>query len=362
MLASGHKALVRHTEESGHTLVTAVEDWPRDIAPLLILDASARVKYSYDLWEMHRGTLRRLKSPQKRYTGLFIHHWKKGGSRTSVQANPEQFVEAMSTVISQALNSSSSCKWLVVTRKWKPGDRTDVWEKLKARLPSKHINRVSHLTWGKHTATNYYAGCTHAMLLGGLYLEREVSESQCLAASGLDVETYLSEIQEVPFGSPYVDVIFQSIGEVHHDLLQAASRIGIRKGAQVAKDHHVYLISATPNDLSDYLQSVFPGCTVVDWRPFGEELSPRQKQLVDYVIEKLPPGSNAFLWFKDIRQELGINEASQLTKLRGEPAVVRALETEGIIEDVSVRKTAREEDRGPQRNTRYRRRQKVEEP
>src|SRR5262245_26910245 len=110
------------------------------------------------------------------------------------------------------------------------------------------------------------------------------------------------------FDVPPEDVYFQSIGEILHDLLQAACRIRIRKGTEAAQDHHVYLISATPDELPRRLKRVFPGCTVVDWKPFGEELSPRQKQLVDHVIERLPPGSNALLRFPDIRRDLGINK------------------------------------------------------
>ncbi len=238
MFAGGSKALIRNTDEDGHTLVTAVEVLPRDIAPLLILDASGRVKYTYDLWEMHRRTLRRLKSPRKRYPGLTIHHWKKGGSRTSVQAKPEPFIEAMSAVIGKELNSSSSSKWLVVTRKRKDGDRTDVWERLKASLPSEHLDRVSPITWGMHTATNAFADCTHAMLLGGLYLDREVLEAQCLAASGFYADEKMSALLKAPYVSldvPCEDVWFQHIGEISHDLLQAACRISIRKGAEAAR-------------------------------------------------------------------------------------------------------------------------------
>ena len=74
----------------------------------------------------------------------------------------------------------------------------------------------------------------------------------------------------------------------------AISKPGIRKGAEVAKEHHVYLISATPHRLSECLRKAFSGCEV----PFGNALTGRQKALVDYVIERLPPGSDAFIRFR----------------------------------------------------------------
>ena len=54
---------------------------------------------------------------------------------------------------------------------------------------------------------------------------------------------------------------------------------------------------------------------------------------MDYVLERLPPGSDAFIRFPTILRDLAINETAQLTKLRGHPAVGRAFEAEGIVQD-----------------------------
>ena len=180
--------------------------------------------------------------------------------------------------------------------------------------------------------------------LGGLYLDAAVYEAQCLAATGFDAS------QGVPPDLPRK----QAVGEQLHDLLQAACRIGIRKGAEVTKEHHVYLISATPQRLTERLRKAFPGCEVIEWLPFGNALRGLQKALVDYVLERLPPGSDAFIRFPTILRDLAINETTQLTQLRGHPAVGRAFEAEGIIEDASVPRRPGEGG-GRRRNTGYRR-------
>jgi hypothetical protein len=92
MLAGGKAAIVRKAAtHRPHMLVTATEVFPRDLAPLVVLDASARVKHDYRLWRSHRGTLRNLGRASKRYEGLKIHYWRRGGGRSTVQADPEPY-------------------------------------------------------------------------------------------------------------------------------------------------------------------------------------------------------------------------------------------------------------------------------
>lgn len=95
MLTGGRTAIVRKAaDHRPHMLVSAVEVLPRDLAPLIILDASARVKYDYRLWSTYRGTLSILKRAEKRYEGLTVRHWRAGGGRSTVQANPQRYIEA----------------------------------------------------------------------------------------------------------------------------------------------------------------------------------------------------------------------------------------------------------------------------
>src|SRR5262249_52812837 len=71
MLAGESLVKVRKpSRNEPHYLVTAADVLPPDLAPLLILDASARVRYTYQLWEQARANLRQLRHAPKDYSGL----------------------------------------------------------------------------------------------------------------------------------------------------------------------------------------------------------------------------------------------------------------------------------------------------
>lgn len=64
------------------------ESLPADLQPVMVLDASARVRATYDLWERHRGGMQRLPSATKSYAGLTIDVWDRGVVRTPSSTTP----------------------------------------------------------------------------------------------------------------------------------------------------------------------------------------------------------------------------------------------------------------------------------
>jgi hypothetical protein len=56
---------------------------PPDMAPVVILDASGRIRTAYQWWQQHRETLVRLAEAPKRYDNLAVHVWDIGGGKAS---------------------------------------------------------------------------------------------------------------------------------------------------------------------------------------------------------------------------------------------------------------------------------------
>ena len=73
--------------DNGNTLLEYVETLSPDIAPLLVLDASARVRETYRLWSQHRGGLVSLPSAKKDYSPLTVHVWNAGGGKRTFWKN-----------------------------------------------------------------------------------------------------------------------------------------------------------------------------------------------------------------------------------------------------------------------------------
>jgi hypothetical protein len=239
-----------------------------------------------------------------------------------LKENAELILPAIAGAITDELTRMPEAKWLVISRKPKGGD-IHLEDRVKRMLPIELRSRVFFRTWGQHTATNAFSDCTHIMLVGGIYLEDHDYEAQCLAIGGYDAAQPILPEMKAAFAQ----------GEKLHDILQAACRIGIRKGSTVQGDFHVYLIAAACHGLDKKLAEVFPQCRVVKWRPGTSLSGQQQRALVELVIAELPPGSSHTLSNTRIREHLDIHR-NQLSKLRDHPAVIAELDAVGIEKDV----------------------------
>jgi hypothetical protein len=121
-----------------------------------------------------------------------------------------------------------------------------------------------------------------------------------------------------------------ALGEQLHHLLQAACRIGIRRGTNVSQEFHLYLIAARRHGLAERLTEVFPGCQVVEWNPFGNSLIGHARRVYDYMFASLPRGSTDIVLNTEIQTVLGFEHRNELQQVRRNKNLHWALEEEGI--------------------------------
>ena len=183
-LMVGETMVARADERFGMCLVGTTPSLPADIVPLVIIDASGRVRTTYRLWEEHRGTLQRLPSAHNSYEGLLVHLWKASSGKDALAAASTRGKFAAAIV--EAFKRDPEGEWLILTYK----DSRDALEASirnasgAAPLPSLHW-----MHWGVHKSTNMYRNVENVIIVGQSTYRPADYLGLTLAASGLPVES-----------------------------------------------------------------------------------------------------------------------------------------------------------------------------
>src|SRR6476646_2920637 len=96
---NGRVARIRRENRNGPTMLTYRDTLPDDLAPLLVLDASARVRQTYRWMEQHRGSVVRLTPATKNYEPLTIHTWQTSGSKSGFGTNGDVLTKGIADTI-----------------------------------------------------------------------------------------------------------------------------------------------------------------------------------------------------------------------------------------------------------------------
>jgi hypothetical protein len=126
--------------KTGNTAITWKDTLPDDLVPLLVLDASGRVRNTYADVEQYRRTLVRLKTAVKDYSPLTVHVWHTAGSKSGWQRRGPELVDGIVKTVLTKPNED----WLIVHHK--PSSRVpDVAVEVTKRFPKDVAERVSFL-------------------------------------------------------------------------------------------------------------------------------------------------------------------------------------------------------------------------
>lgn len=318
-LLMGKRVVVRSDGRHGLTLVSYRETLPADIKPILALDASARVRKTYDLWEKHRGDLVQLPAAPKQYGNLTIHVWDQGGGKSGYRDNGDRIVEG----VVKAISSCPNKKWLVVHHKYHPKDRLDLPTEVSARLPPDH--RVAFLHWGLHDGTNAFKDVSNIILAGTLFQPKSQLEGLTRLASGIPPSRGVVD-------SSIVDATGD--GENSHGVLQALCRSAVRQMQEEgcpAVD--AYLIASARTGIPGLLPEIFPGAWIVPWEPLPRELRGKVAEAVDFVRSWFLNNPEGVLALKDLQRVLGINDSSNFrSTIRHHQDFQASLESMGLEE------------------------------
>jgi hypothetical protein len=149
---SGKRVSIRRDGKYGGALIDYKETLPADLAPMVILDASGRVRATYRDMEDGRGMLVRLRSAPKNYAPLTVHTWLTGGGKAAFAEHRDKLAAG----IAKTIDGKPTERWLVVCHKTdgRVGNVEKAVTDLLSAIPK---DNVQFITWGNHSATNEFA-------------------------------------------------------------------------------------------------------------------------------------------------------------------------------------------------------------
>jgi hypothetical protein len=119
---------------AGETVLDNADTIPDDLKPMLVLDASGRVRATYEQWKRGRGDICSLAVVTKDYAPLETYVWKRAGSQYAFD-NPKVADEIVDGVAAEIITRPDQ-EWLVVHLKPRAGRRGfDLGSELRKRLP-----------------------------------------------------------------------------------------------------------------------------------------------------------------------------------------------------------------------------------
>ncbi len=329
-LMSGRTVNVRNDKIEGQTLVNFEDTLPHDLAPLVITDASGRIRETYRLMKEGRDSVSELKSAAKDYSNLTIHIWNKGGGKGAFDKRNQDRRGRLITGIVNTIQEHPEDRWLVVHHRkdWKVGDvRKDIEDEL-GTIPG----TVDFVTWGNHRATNAFSDARRVILAGTLFYRLAYYEAHARMALN----------QPASAGSISEDVFNRTrLGEHKHLLLQAICRGAVRR-SDGAGCHPMdaYVIAHVSSGIGASVPEVFPGAEITKWQPVPVELGEKARKAFDYIVaaaDFLEDGG--VVKFKEVVKAANLSRDYFNKELRRNEDFVQALAEEGIVEGGKKRMT-----------------------
>lgn len=316
-LLSGKDVTVRKDYHKGNTILDYRETLPEDFAPVVILDASGRVRTTYRHWKDRRGNLVQLRKADKRYNNLNVHVWNRGGGKSSFRKQGEDLINGIASTI----NSKSTEEWLVVHHKTESS--FDVVSGVTDLLQMSK-DKVHFVHWGNHHGTNAYAHVKNVILAGTLFYRPSYYESMGRLGSGFKSTERLTK-------GDFNDVM---IGEHRHLVLQALCRGSVRQCfGDVCAPCDAYIIASVSSGIGEALPEIFPGSKVTPWKPLGTALRGKVRHAAGIIIESLEIDPKGLIKFKNVMSAIGMTDTKNFRRsIRGHSDFIEVMAGEGIIE------------------------------
>jgi hypothetical protein len=312
----GRHVTVRHEYKT--TVLDYRDTLPKDIGPLLVLDASGRVRTLYKRWERDRGGLRFLKEAAKSFAAMTIHVMSRGGGKEAFKQGPKR--DALLAAIAQAIRARPDEPWLVVHHRIDEAVG-DIPADLKALVPEAD---VSFVPWGAHDSTNRFKHIPNVILAGTLFLPNSAYEAHARLGSN-----HPSSAGAYP-DDKIKDV---KLGEHAHRIIQAVCRGAARQClGDSCPPCRTWIIAAPNSGIKALLPAIFKGATMSSWEAPRKAVRGKAEAALEFVKASLAADPEAVVPFAVAGKHVGL-DASNFNKLvRKSPAFQAALRGLGIHE------------------------------
>ena len=314
---AGQQAIIRCDNFGTPIIVGVGQPLPDDLAPLIVLDASARLRPSYRHWADRSCNVEFLPKATGDYSPMELHWWSKGAGKT-VLADPVEREKIVNVAV-DLLNGSDE-EWLVIhQRKVLPYLNNPgfcVAEEIGNRLTNKANVRFLH--WGKHLATNQYRHIRNVLIIGGNHYTYESYEAICMAATGRLTDIDKAAVRKV------------GAFEFAHHVYQAACRSNLRQMVhETAGTARVYLIAVNNGKRREALKEAFLGCAIHDWSPVTKKPTKKERAIME-TISALFGRECSSITTKEIWHACGAKDANFLKRVWTKPIIIQFMADHGI--------------------------------
>ncbi|MGE4480573.1 hypothetical protein [Acidocella sp.] len=302
---SGETVRTGHDGRLGESLVSYADTGTVEMAPLLVLDASGRVRETYAYAEKVRRCLEYMPRAAKDYRPLKVGVWSRSGRKGLFHDAKTRL--PLLEGIAETITTKPDESWLVVTHKDKSGVVPFV-KALADLLPNRAVLAgnmsgdrtgpvVRVITWGQHMAVNHYREFPNVILAGTLFMR----DSAAIAL------THLAQGRKVAAGfRPKAEIKTTYNGEIRHHVLQALCRGRVRQleeercGAMTA-----YVIASEHSGIKNMLPEIFPGCEVFAWREVPKRPGKKLDAAIGYLRDRTEAGAQA-ISYQEIQDHAGV--------------------------------------------------------
>lgn len=324
LFALAEKPCIIRKDGEKNTAMDYKDFLPKDFYPVIIFDASGRVRKTYKFWNECRKDLVLLKTAPKSYKNLSIHVWETGGGKTSFGREGNSFYTLIEGIC-DLINSKPKENFLVVTHKpddWEKGGVPDIANLIEKGV--KDPSRVKYLTWGNEKASNDYRDVPNVILAGTLFLPDHVLEVRARASMGLRYNDKLSK----------EDLRETELGEHMNIVLQAACRGSCRKSVDGdCAPMNLYVIASKASGIPKSLAEIFPGAEEYQqWNPKVREATGKAFDALSFIQGEVKGGKYTVM-FKDVMAAIEIKDSGNFSKnIRKHPEFAKAIERMGLYE------------------------------
>lgn len=301
---SGKSVMVTRNGRN-RTLVHYENTLSDDIKPMVICDASGRVRQTYRHWSEGRGDLIELQPASKDYSNLSLHVWETGAGKEAWK--DARKAEKLITGIVETVNTRPDEQFLIVHRMENNRFRRDIPSLIceKAITP----DRLRFIHWGGEDfkATNKFKDFPNVILAGTLFYDPSQYEALGRLSRGIPSDEELDRGDRTDIEQ----------GEHAHLILQAACRGAVRKSeGEKCGRCTVYIIAHPRHGITKMLEDgyIFPGAHLTEWLPVEKELRGRVREAVDFVAEWFAKSENLKLPISTIRNALGVADHRNFNK------------------------------------------------
>lgn len=228
---SGGTGWVLRENAGATSMVSHIPELPVSLMPVIVTDASAARGVHSASYEQMARTRRvtRLKEAGKTYRNMTLRIVPTAASRSTYRDKTSPKGRELIDMAVRYIRSVAPDDVLVVSYKFwltmKGVKEKTIRDAINARLTPDEINRVKHLTWGSHTATNDYKAVRRVLFMGLNFVPRAASYAASGAALNIPMRT--SNAADHPTTGQVEDM---RVGMLRDATLQAILRGNARMG------------------------------------------------------------------------------------------------------------------------------------